>query len=183
MQFHRYALEIKANMEKERAREAEEKRAHEASGTSDLCDLKFVARKNASRQRVEGKLYVFQSGRAYSAFSGSRTLLPLPNGAYKAHTLRLRKKESMQRDVPAAEHDGLGMCFPGWSVNIDPRFSTKRTLLRIHPDGNLPGTMGCIGILERMDQCYDDLFHAFRSAQTLELVVEHNNTDKRVIGV
>lgn len=34
----------------------------------------------------------------------------------------------------------------GYSVNLDPQFSTPRTDLRIHPDGGVPGTLGCIGV-------------------------------------
>ena len=34
----------------------------------------------------------------------------------------------------------------GFSFNLNPTFSTKRTDLRIHPDGNNEGTLGCIGL-------------------------------------
>lgn len=34
----------------------------------------------------------------------------------------------------------------GFSYNLDPQFSTGRSLLRIHPDGNNEGTLGCIGL-------------------------------------
>ncbi len=34
----------------------------------------------------------------------------------------------------------------GFSYNLNPTFSTGRTLLRMHPDGNKEGTLGCIGI-------------------------------------
>lgn len=34
----------------------------------------------------------------------------------------------------------------GYSLNLSPEFSTNRTDLRIHPDGGVPGTLGCIGL-------------------------------------
>ncbi len=34
----------------------------------------------------------------------------------------------------------------GFSFNLNPQFSTNRSLLRIHPDGNNEGTKGCIGL-------------------------------------
>jgi RHS repeat-associated protein len=34
----------------------------------------------------------------------------------------------------------------GFSFNLNPSFSTGRTDLRIHPDGNNEGTLGCIGM-------------------------------------
>ncbi|MCS3798761.1 hypothetical protein GGD38_004131 [Chitinophagaceae bacterium OAS944] len=34
----------------------------------------------------------------------------------------------------------------GFSMDLIPRFATGRTDLRVHPDGNLYGTLGCIGL-------------------------------------
>lgn len=34
----------------------------------------------------------------------------------------------------------------GFSYSLNPQFSTGRTLLRIHPDGNKEGTLGCVGL-------------------------------------
>lgn len=34
----------------------------------------------------------------------------------------------------------------GFSFNLNPTFSTGRTDLRLHPDGNNEGTLGCIGL-------------------------------------
>jgi hypothetical protein len=38
----------------------------------------------------------------------------------------------------------------GFSVDLDPQFSTDRTYLRFHPDEKPTGTEGCIGI-----SCWD----------------------------
>ena len=42
--------------------------------------------------------------------------------------------------------DGVGYSF-AMSNKYDPRVGGTRTLLRIHPDGLGPGTIGCIGIV------------------------------------
>ena len=109
-------------------------------------DIIFTATKNPTRQRVEGKLVFTDSGATFRALSGSRTLLPLPNGAYTVMNMKIRNKANMALPVKASENGGGGMCFPAWSIEVHPLFSSQRTLLRIHPDGNLPGTRGCIGI-------------------------------------
>lgn len=67
------------------------------------------------------------------AVSGSRGKHRLPDGDYSGSKLRPRIDKAMS--CP----DGSG-----WSLNLDPLFKTDRDLLRIHPDGNLPGTLGCI---------------------------------------
>ena len=58
----------------------------------------------------------------------------LPEGVYNGSNLRKRTNKAMT--CP----DGSG-----WSLDLDPNFKTDRTDLRIHPDGNVPGTEGCIG--------------------------------------
>lgn len=57
----------------------------------------------------------------------------LPNGNYNGGNLRRRN------DNNAMICEGKG-----WSLDLDPAFDTDRKLLRIHPDGNVPGTEGCI---------------------------------------
>jgi len=61
---------------------------------------------------------------------------PLPNGVYNGGNLRApRNKKGMTCS------DGAS-----WSLNLSPTFQTSRTNLEIHPDGNVPGTLGCIGV-------------------------------------
>ena len=78
---------------------------------------------------------------AISGGFGSQT----PEGSYKGDNLRKRTKSGM---VCPGDADGWG-----WSLDITPDFKTERNLLRIHPDGNKPGTLGCIGI-----KCKDEEF-------------------------
>ncbi len=42
--------------------------------------------------------------------------------------------------------DGLGLA---WFARMHPAFKTSRSGLGIHPDGNVPGTLGCLGVVER----------------------------------
>ncbi len=77
----------------------------------------------------------------------------LPNGNYNGENLRKRK-------------DNKAMMCPdksGWSLDLNPAFDTERTDLRIHPDGNVPGTEGCIGPSCGADQkkVYDSLKNYF----------------------
>jgi len=71
-----------------------------------------------------------------SAVSGPYGDGNLPEGTYNGSNLRIRRDNTAM------------MCSanPGWSLDLDPSFPTDRTLLRIHPDGNVPGTEGCIGV-------------------------------------
>lgn len=48
-----------------------------------------------------------------------------------------------------------------WWCPITPRFATHRSSLGIHPDGNVSGTLGCIGIVNgNTYSLYTTLRHA-----------------------
>jgi hypothetical protein len=94
----------------------------------------------------DGLLKMPAYGLAWTAVSGPWGNGPLPMGWYQCSNLRRRTNSPMVRD-------GVG-----FSVDLDPLFPTTRTLLRIHPDGNVPGTLGCVGINDPDVQgCYDAL--------------------------
>lgn len=59
----------------------------------------------------------------------------LPKGRYDVRNPRRRKTPGMVRDDF------------GFSFDLEPRFPTRRSELRIHPDGGGEGTQGCVGIL------------------------------------
>jgi RHS repeat-associated protein len=63
----------------------------------------------------------------------------LPEGVYNGSNLRQRNGKD-NRAMQCLGKD------KGWSLDLDPTFQTSRDLLRIHPDGNVPGTEGCIGL-------------------------------------
>jgi len=94
----------------------------------------------------DGLLKLPRYGLAWTAVSGPYGNGPLPTGWYECRNLRRRTKSAMVRD-------GVG-----FSVDLNPLFPTKRTDLRIHPDGNVPGTLGCIGINDAdVRGCYEAL--------------------------
>ncbi len=62
------------------------------------------------------------------------------NGDYTVDTYRNREAGNGDYNR-GMNRDGVGFSF-----NLDPTFDTGRSLLRIHPDGNNEGTLGCIGL-------------------------------------
>ena len=75
----------------------------------------------------------------YNGISGPYGNGPLPSGYYVGSNLRSRTAAGMvcNRGTDSTV---------GFSLDLDPQFSTERTLLRIHPDEEPDGTAGCIGI-------------------------------------
>lgn len=71
----------------------------------------------------------------YQGISGSRRYERLSEGDYTGQNLRLRR---YNREMICEDS--------GWSLDLEPNFSTDRTDLRIHPDAPPLGTAGCIGV-------------------------------------
>lgn len=63
-----------------------------------------------------------------------------PNGQYFVDTYE-------DRSHTGRYNKGMIRSGVKFSFNLEPRFSTQRSFLRIHPDGNNPRTLGCIGLL------------------------------------
>ena len=104
--------------------------------------LIFTGEQSPGRNRVDGQLIAYtmlSDGRtikavSWSANSGSSTLLPLPSGYFNLTNFRNRSENSFSKG-------GVG-----FSIDIGPDGVGGRMYLRIHPDGGLPGTAGCIGL-------------------------------------
>jgi len=58
-----------------------------------------------------------------------------------------------------------------WVAPITPLFECDRTGLLIHPDGNVEGTRGCIGITENDHDCYIALSELFENSKKITLEV------------
>lgn len=90
------------------------------------------SQQKTGRIGIDGRWYTFRSG----GFGSGN----LPPGEYGATAHRWERSE------PGYTVGGVG-----WTVALtdawDPRVGKTRTHLRIHPDGNKPGTEGCIGIV------------------------------------
>ena len=86
----------------------------------------------------------------------------LPRGTYDVTFPRRRTEPPMVRQ-------GFGFSF-----NLDPKFPTNRSLIRIHPDGNNPGTQGCIGVMgtrSELEKMYRLLSELVRK-EDLDLIVK-----------
>jgi hypothetical protein len=135
----------------------------------------FIAcRRGASKsdRRMDGYFVVSQSGLVCAALSGSRHLAPLPAGRHQARHFRARTEKAMTRD-------GVG-----FSVDLqdqwDPVEKRVRSLLRIHPDGGDPGTLGCVGITSDVSKCRDVLAEQLSepgAARYLEIVYVARRSD------
>lgn len=58
-----------------------------------------------------------------------------------------------------------------WYARLTPQFNCERTGLLIHPDGNLPGTLGCLGVLDNDQDLLHILKQIFDITEEVELVV------------
>ncbi|MGQ1908995.1 RHS repeat-associated core domain-containing protein [Marinifilum sp. RC60d5] len=103
--------------------------------------LGFTGARSPGRTRVDGTLTWYRNTavgpeivKTWTARSGSRSLLPTPHGEWELSNWRKRTKQGFVKD-------GVG-----FSVDITPDPMHNRQYLRIHPDGGLPGTAGCIGL-------------------------------------
>ncbi|HEY4108073.1 SpvB/TcaC N-terminal domain-containing protein [Puia sp.] len=117
-------------------------------GTGEL-NMDFTGHANANRSaQADGSLNVnamFDDGSSvriasYQAVGGPYGNGAPENGLYKANNVQDRGPASARPNV-GMTRDGVG-----FSMDLNPQFPTGRTLERIHPDGNTPGTKGCIGL-------------------------------------
>ena len=141
---------------------------------SGFADLYFVAwhrSRVALDRRFNGYLLIPHKGFACEACSGSSSLYPLPEGRYVATNFRERNEAVMTRE-------GVGFSVD-LSDKFDPAIKRTRSLLRIHPDGGLPGTEACIGILSQVDACRNHLRSMFSDPKATRSLVVTSAADKR----
>jgi RHS repeat-associated protein len=107
---------------------------------------------------------------ACEAISGNAHAAPLPIGKYLGSHLHRRTR--------------TGMVCPGqkwgWSLDLAPQFTTKRTDLRLHPDPPPRGTAGCIGVnCDCEQQFYGQLLTALGKSHTpIPVTVKKGDGDK-----
>jgi len=92
---------------------------------------------------IEGSIIVFHDGRlrhVFKANSGGYGNGCFEHGVYRIKSVKLLPEEDKWSPY---KRDGK----PWWAP-ITPLFKTKRTSLGAHPDGGVPGTLGCLGLLE-----------------------------------
>ncbi|MEO6903377.1 MAG: hypothetical protein ABI315_09500 [Bacteroidia bacterium] len=112
-------------------------------GTVSEVKMTFTGNANSENSKqADGKLNVIQelnNGKQFTRMSIDAVGGPYgngapPNGNYTVDGPRQRTESGYKRG-------GFGFSF-----NVNPLFETKRADLRIHPDGNSLGTLGCIGL-------------------------------------
>jgi RHS repeat-associated protein len=84
----------------------------------------------------DGSSYAIES---YDGVAGGFGNGAPENGSYNVNNYQDRSANGWYNR--GMNRDGVG-----FSYNLNPEFSTGRSLLRIHPDGNNEGTLGCIGL-------------------------------------
>jgi len=91
---------------------------------------------------------------SWNAVSGPFGAGALPHGLYDISRREITPYTN-KVDLPYRDKTGMGFFVP-----IYPKFSTNRGKtggrLGIHPDGNKPGTLGCIGITNTHAKSFHD---------------------------
>ncbi len=86
----------------------------------------------------------FDDGRAYNIGTYSGVAGGYGNGAPENGDYSVNNYQD--RSPRGWYNSGMNKDGVGFSYNLNPEFNTGRTALRIHPDGNNEGTLGCIGL-------------------------------------
>lgn len=102
--------------------------------------MEFSKTKKGEGSRVIGSLE--WAGESFDVVSGGYGKGELPNGNY---TIKVRyAAEGNKNNMASGFIDSK--TGKGWFLPLEPKFSTTRSGFGIHPDGNKPGTKGCVGL-------------------------------------
>jgi hypothetical protein len=103
-------------------------------------NLQFTKTEKGEGSRVIGTLTWGTD--SYSVITGGYGLGEIPNGSYDVKVRNVAEGDSTTMKSgflnPATGR--------GWFIPLEAKFSTSRFGFGIHPDGNLPGTKGCLGL-------------------------------------
>ncbi len=106
---------------------------------------------------------------SWNAVSGPFGAGALPLGLYDIGRREITGYTN-KVDVPYRDKTGMGFFVP-----IFPKFKTNRGKsggrLGIHPDGNKPGTLGCIGITDSTTKSFHDAIRLTSPSSKLTLQV------------
>jgi RHS repeat-associated protein len=91
---------------------------------------------------AEGRPVAQTSGATSGPYGGG----PLPPGEYEGEPRGGSNAPTVGGQRNRAYCDPVGNC---WFAPISPILDTPRSGFGIHPDGNVPGTEGCIGLTQR----------------------------------
>ncbi len=126
-----------------------------------MTDLIFEKSKKTLHWSVKGL--------SWKAISGPHGLGALPSGLYDIDRRGITDYTA-QIDLAYRDKTGRGFFLP-----IYPKFATNRGKsggrLGIHPDGNIPGTLGCIGITDTSTKSFHDAIRITSPSAKLRLLV------------
>ncbi len=112
--------------------------------------------------KFENNKLTSPDGSNWPAISGPYGKGKLPSGKYLI-TEPVEIKSTAIKYNPYRDKTG----FTSW-CRLTPLFETDRFGFGIHPDGNIPGTLGCIGI--RLDDTRE-VFETLQNANDKSLIV------------
>lgn len=121
------------------AREREQQKQAQAPA-GENCTAIFESTTYAGERRQMKTGTITINGHGYPFRSGGYGNGNLPPGTYRV-TPHMWSRSDASMSV-----GGVGYSF-ALNDAFDPRLRVRRTLLRIHPDGGVVGTEGCIGII------------------------------------
>ena len=120
---------------------------------SDLY-AKITSIKNPELMKARASGYINIDGQSFQFNSGGGGEGYLPYGMYKIIRCYIRNDQNNPEKKTMfifENNEVFGYSCDLSDVEKDPRTGTKRDLLRIHPDGGNPGTIGCIGIVGNIE--------------------------------
>lgn len=128
--------------------------------------IKFIINRREIN-KAYGTLSWNEKGLIAGAISGSSaTSMELPIGLY-----HVKRSGLLDKPGQKAYCDSLQNC---WFQFLEPQFSTTRTELGIHPDGNVIGTQGCIGLIDSNTKNWYEAFKSLEKNQIIMLEVIDN---------
>jgi hypothetical protein len=130
--------------------------------------IKFIIERREN-QKAYGTIKWTEKGLQSGAISGPYGRRELPSGLYHAKGNMLLPKPNNEGFC-----DSLKNC---WFQVLSPQFSTDRTELGIHPDGNKIGTKGCIGLIDANTKDWYDAFKSIsKDTYTVVEVIDNTQT-------
>ena len=100
----------------------------------------FVKTKKGAGTRITGKLKWHSN--EFEVVTGGYGKGPVPDDLYDIEVFR-----AVEGDISNLKYGFVNpITGRGWFLPLTPKFTTTRHGFGIHPDGNLPGTKGCVGL-------------------------------------
>ncbi|NNJ24650.1 hypothetical protein [Alienimonas chondri] len=131
-----------------------------------MADITFTITSHDGN-RADGRLRWPAKGLDSPAVSGPHGKGALPTGEYIAQRSKLLDRDGMPAYCdPAGSATPQGHC---WFQVFDDADHTDRTDLGVHPDGNVAGTEGCIGLQDKDTKPWYDAFYAVSGSTTVEV--------------